>query len=224
LTPPFLLERRRTSRASVRTGDLLSQWRGYGSFGSGYAIGIKQELLTKGSTSDAGRLFFPAYELVSVEYDEALQRAILKAALRGFMTAVDSVLRSNSRLDLKVARPLAGLISTTALEILLKLLTFKSSFFHEEKEWRMVTLVSPKSTAIRFRQQNGMFVPYVELHLMPASRSSRNAILPIEELVVGPSPNHELVVASTSQYLESAGWSPRWTAIRVSKAPFRASL
>ena len=90
----------------------------------------------------------------------------------------------------------------------------KDPSFAEEQEWRLVCLpASFENDARQFRQGRSMLVPYY------THRFSTKAPVPIEELVVGPTPHPALARDATRALLSDYG-SPS-SNVRSSLIPYR---
>ncbi|WP_421693317.1 DUF2971 domain-containing protein [Aestuariivirga sp.] len=86
----------------------------------------------------------------------------------------------------------------------------KSEAFREENETRIVLAVPPDdSRAIRFRDASEMLIPYVEVF-------SGRRLLPITEVIVGPSPLQRRCAAGVVQFLRTHGLN---VAVRLSEIP-----
>jgi len=139
------------------SGDLLSQWRGYGR--GGYALGFESAALLSLPTLDDGT----AVELLRVEYgDEA------KARMLG--RVIDEALH----LDPSVSPYWFG-----PLNIALRgLATIKDSGFSEENEWRLYALPRGSFTLEKSRAlPSGAIAPYIEIPL---------PITALKRIVIGP--------------------------------------
>ena len=159
-----------------RNGDLLSQWRGYGGAGGGYALGLDLPL-----TRATG---WEWWDLVEVVYEESQQRQRF---------------RSFFERTLKRAReePWQGPghpwppIADIQREALYLLATCKSPAFSEEQEIRLVTwrhISAPLD--VKWRPGRNLPVPYVEVSLTEDSSLWRGKP-PVVDIVVGPTSHFE---------------------------------
>jgi hypothetical protein len=161
-------------------GDLLSQWRGYGAKGGGYAIGLQPG-------SNMQHMVGTPYRLIKVVYDRTRQRETVRFILDEFCKVIEA---HSSPADVaKVKEPLVEAIFDERIltwqynmpspldffcqEVIHKLSAvatiMKDDRFSSENEWRLVHM-QPKATKIahadlRFRPAYGLLVPYIELHL-----------------------------------------------------------
>ena len=176
-----------------RGGDLLSQWRAYGAFGGGYALGFPPADLF-GTSSNARE---PVRILRPVLYDRDKQVGILKHWMR------TSVPRRKWDHD------------SILFEILLlfdRLMTFKHPSYSEEGEWRLIqfgrVVGGPSLWPASFRVRGNQVVPYGDLDLT-RSRGSRRGKLPIIEIVCGPTISRERGLKALRQLCESLGYRCR---------------
>ncbi|MEZ4503104.1 MAG: DUF2971 domain-containing protein [Dehalococcoidia bacterium] len=180
-------------------GDLLSQWRGYGSLGGGYAIGFDTRRLACPPSPHPQ----PARFLNRVIYDPAVQLGVLEniaTAMLGLFAAADS-----SGEETTAAR--ARVFSTLG-EVAGFAFNFKDPAWSEEQEWRGVyVLPEGQLEGVRFRPAGGVAVPFVSLR-MGADDDGR---LPIREVVVGPTLNAEMAMKCSSSH-------SRATATRMSRS------
>jgi hypothetical protein len=175
-------------------GDLLSQWRGYGSSGGGYAIGF-----------DAARLASPPSPypqpdrfLNRVIYEEETQLRVLRATadkmLELFATA------DPNRHEMTGAR--ARLFAALG-EVVGFVFSFKDPAWAEEQEWRSVyVLPTNELDGVEFRPSGGIAVPYVTLAMGQ-----------------GPGLDNETGVRAVELLLASTGYSD--VEITISAVPLR---
>ena len=142
--------------------DLLSQWRAYGAQGGGFAVGLKADEI--GLSSDVPIC------LRKVIYDPDRQSRLVEATL----TRTGELL-----LELAPNEEPAG--AEQVIPIVVHFLedhlaeftfTFKNPVFQEEKEWRVVLPILPYEVsdawrAARFRDSDGLLVPFVPLMVGP---------------------------------------------------------
>ena len=186
----------------ARHGDLLSQWRGYGATGGGYAVGF-----------DPGRLLGrtqyekePYRVLRKVEYSrpkqtrvvrEWLQRSVLKASLEEAEYALLFLFSDH-------------------------LMNFKDSSYAEEGEWRLLLFGRHTDNSwvwpTKYRVRGGQIVPYADLDLTQ-SKGPLKGRLPINAIVCGPSVNWHRARKSLSSLCESLGYRCRlhegWEPVEV---------
>lgn len=96
----------------------------------------------------------------------------------------------------------------------------KDPAFAEEKEWRLVAPVYPKTdaeaVALQFRDGPLGVTPFVSLNLR-----GEDGLVPVAEIVVGPGHNPDLRVQAIRMLLEGQGFEYGRVQVRVSDVPFR---
>ena len=147
-------------------GDLLSQWRGYGSADGRFSLGFQ---LSQFSERDVLQLPRP------VEYEAARQREQVRRAIEvACGTAADAD-----------DNPQNAWSCATSLTFHLRriMCLFKHAGFSEEQEWRSVTTMSPMDDlrGITFEAVRGVPRPYIVM--LAGSRTSTR--LPVIEVCVG---------------------------------------
>jgi hypothetical protein len=185
------------------SGDLLSQWRGYGNYGGGYAIGIKvKESEFKVDNSHS-------YELINLLYDETKQRTLLKQLIDGVIAELQTRLpQIGGKENLTEQNPHFTAIVDDADSIFRRVtIRFKSPGFAEEKEWRFISGIptiqvngveTNQVNGVKFRDAKGILIPYIEL----------NTDLPAIEIVsihCGPTLHPELSARSVGMLLAQHG-------------------
>lgn len=204
-------------------GDLLSQWRAYGAFGAGFAIGLRRHFLLGRSEKERP----PFRKLSPVLYDRRRQERILREWL-GKVVNPD-------RLTEQVEFRLLELFSDV-------LMTFKHPSYEAEGEWRLVQFGrvlagygSPEMvvTPPHFRVRKDGIIPYADLDLTRSQGTLRGK-LPVVEIVCGPTVHRERGLKAIRQLAEAQGFdlqdeAGRWPqrrarrprlVIRSSSAPF----
>lgn len=192
LTVSDKIERGRVFLASFCSdGDLLSQWRGYGVSGGGYALGFDPERLLgpKPFENEPFRVLRP------VVYDLEQQRATLTRWLNRYLV--------RSRVEVEEAKlPLLDLFST-------HLMTFKNPNYSEEGEWRLIQFGRYTDDSwvlpMKFRVRGGQIVPYADIDLT-RSKGRLRGKLPIRSIVFGPSVNPERARKALTFLCESQGY------------------
>jgi hypothetical protein len=151
-------------------GDLLSQWRGYGDFGGGYAVGVRAAELDL-----AGKL--AGVTLRPVVYERQAQTRIVEQTLARFCGEEQA---GGGPAERARARDLHARLAMQAI-------FFKHSSFSEEREWRAVAVVDHASAPdlVSFRPAGGVIVPFVELDMRGGTRT-RPERIPLGKIVCGP--------------------------------------
>ena len=186
-----------------QSGDLLSQWRGYGT-DHGYAIELKTDALT---TALGGfSTYPPAKGLAQVRYGSDAAADVVSLAVE----AVE---------DFNLNHP-GVKAEYKALHLAALLATIKNPGFHEEKEWRLFAafepgqqgpMVDPASHgATRFRSTPMAIVPYMEVQL------PSDAIVTVR---VGPGNSTDVREAGVRRLLNSLGSNAK---VLRSDVPLRA--
>jgi hypothetical protein len=188
-------------------GDLLGQWRGYGSSGGGFAIGFDTAGLVRPDSAHPQ----PRRFLHRVVYDEETQLRTLRRTADAMLAVLGSV---DPRSDLAESR--ARVFSTLG-ELVGFTTGFKDPAFAEEKEWRAVHVIpNGEFEEVRFRPSNGVAVPYINLRI----GTDPEGKLPITEVVRGPRVDSDTAVRSLELLLASNGYPD--VAITASSIPLRS--
>lgn len=158
--------------------DLLSQWRGYGNRGAGYAIGF-----------DTKRLEQPnfAFEFCKVIYSVEKQKQIINKILNAVRDSLFSRLTEVMNFD--SAQSLAEDHAVIFEDEVARYATFfKHETFREEQEWRLI--YSPTENApsnqIKFRSGRFGLIPYTEIGLPNGVSDDPGRILPVASVRIGP--------------------------------------
>lgn len=179
--------------------NLLSQWRAYGANGTGvsFEIEAKQFGWATGDQMPLG-----AMRLWRVEYEEAEQKDIIRAAIKFGRD--------------KPARPVEQRARAAAEAIRFFIPTFKSKDFSEEQEYRLIFTPGPNCLVpADFRISRQTLVPYYSLRkllvaaskALPGDHFAEGAKLPIVKVLVGPSPRGLLNKESIRMLLAQCAYS-----------------
>jgi hypothetical protein len=199
-----------------RKGDLLSQWRGYGSGGHGFAIGIDRQTIGIRTPLATPVNFFVA----KVVYNRNDQNAELSALIDPILNKLAETERDQG------AEAASSMMMARLGEIqracLLKLVTFKHPAYEAEEEWRAISIYERDipTTELHFRAQGSLLIPYVELDLSP-SAGHQTGKIPISEVIYGPTLNPPLTQKSLRLLLDKHGYPWTHTTIWPSEIPFR---
>ncbi len=94
--------------------------------------------------------------------------------------------------------PIGGAIRVWSARFALLAPTIKHGAFKDEQEWRLISnLVSPEDSRWRVRAGRSMLIPYISITLAPVG-----AYLPIQDVVVGPTPHMDLAIRAVGILLE----------------------
>ncbi len=196
-------------------GDLLSQWRGYGQAGGGYAIGIQPRY---GNAAPEG---VPRIVLRKVFYELKDQEQLIDESisqLEALWTHVTS--KTNDEPTLMEAQK--KILSFFRQEVGDYIWCFKNAAFREEKEWRFSYITGakdPKKRPVKFRPGPGSISPYVELDLFKLLDSEARA-LQVCEVICGPTLHPHHSVEAVKHLLAVHGYEN--VEARASSVPLRA--
>jgi hypothetical protein len=159
-------------------GNDLSQWRAYGSRGTGYALGFDSAGLLK------LRFEGTSFEYFKVIYDHEIQKALLK----DFLYSTFNWLMSERETGIEITEADRDILRLYFLDWLQSiLLRMKRYDFHHENEWRLTfrnLRGLRNSTDPDFRvSEAGIFVPYCPL------KPEEGQLLPLRRIIIGPSSN-----------------------------------
>jgi hypothetical protein len=189
-------------------GDLLGQWRGYGSSGGGYAIGFDPSGLVCPPT----RYPQPDRFLNRVIYDEIRQVEILGGVADAMLELFGDVPTTGPEMTEARAKVFSALGEVAGY-----VFSFKDPAWADEKEWRAVYVVpSGEFDGVQFRPGGGVAVPFVSL----AMGTDPDGRLPIRRIVQGPAVDPEMSAKSLELLLTSNGYRDVDTAL--STVPLRA--
>lgn len=188
-------------------GDLLSQWRGYGGDGNGFAIGFDRFILKELTESEMWRL-------EPCVYDPKIQSRkiskLIASTIGPKFKGHPSYRTPEGVTTIFVMTPDSRLLSD--LSHLSPLL--KHPAFREEREWRL-TLPENFATETHHRPGQSMLIPYCHIPLT----STTNKLNCIREIVIGPGPHPELSEKSLQSLLKTIGLDR--VQIRQSQVPYR---
>ncbi|BBE47429.1 MULTISPECIES: DUF2971 domain-containing protein [Rhodococcus] len=193
--------------------DLLSQWRGYGDGGGGYAIGFRREALPKFCEVHPSLILtYPHLALTQlyeaphdVKYGAMEATKFMKECAQE--TADDLELVAAGKKTLTWPDTFRSVCATWLTRV-------KHQAFKEEAERRFIVSDSAKS-GCEFRAGQIGLIPYKKLHF-PITYEGKPTV---SEIVIGPGSHRELRKKSVQRLLRQIG-SPD-TEVRLSDAPFR---
>lgn len=176
-------------------GDLLSQWRGYGAQGGGFAIGFDRLRLRNYCQNNDITNPLPLI------YDkEEQRRPVLNLTRRACEIAAKHDLKANDFQDFNNAFTFH--LTTYMPQI-------KNPAFKEESEWRLLRTGSNETP--KFRPVRGIIVPYLELSNIPSDV--------FRSVTLGPAVEPEFALRPTKLFLESHGMTH--VEVRQSQIPLR---
>ncbi|MES2019578.1 MAG: DUF2971 domain-containing protein [Pseudomonadota bacterium] len=204
----------------------LSQWRGYGG-DVGISIGFEVKSFMRA-------FGYPDCKLGSVLYDEEKKRSLIKtfflfyceAYRRDLNRTIKVLQRDMTRKD---HLPITG-YDTGIHSLYFELITAcKHSDFVDEHEVRLfyaeysetLNWANLSSAKTRFRKGNGFLAPYTTIEDIRISRQNnyKKERLPIDEVMIGPSPSADLAAISVRRFLDNQGYSN--IPVRTSTSPYR---
>jgi hypothetical protein len=224
-------------------GDLLSQWRGYGATGSGYAVGFRSGAIQHLSPDAALNRIL----LRKVIYDQDEQGQIVQEWLDGIYGAellwrktYDDWLNTSGSSskgfkgfiesfspDSQVRRGFKLLVSSSKERfqkadqyfkrfLIECLICFKDPHYHEEDEWRAIQF-GDANLDVYFRDSNGRIIPYCKLDITHAGQPSGK--LPIRTVLYGPTLEHAETSLALRMLLQRSGYAD--VQVEPSKIRFR---
>ena len=204
--------------------DSLDMWRYYSKGKSGYGLRCSADLFSSKKSSPRGEggtavpdevAPFVDIHAYPVIYDDAAKKKILRELISDAFCAYGRI--EDERVAEK-GRAAKGLIQTVLKRLQFE---FKHECYASEHEYRFV-VYRPKEDVkaefslngvpeLRFRAQDGILVPYVDLAI-----EGGNAFL--KEVLVSPFIENEFVLDTTREYLAQCGYDCE---VRQSELPVR---
>ena len=178
----------------TENGNLLSQWRGYCTYGKGISIGIDSARIRRICESEGFVIGKCIYDYRRKEnIAKQIVEAVIKVALeRGPSTKFHPM---NSYY---------GLFKEIEPELLVISAILKDQAFHEENEWRIISkpISNYLEHPIQYREGDAMLIPYLELPLyIEKENPSVKQCMLFDEVILGPTNNINLSMNSVSEYL-----------------------
>ncbi|HEX4808727.1 MAG TPA: DUF2971 domain-containing protein [Bryobacteraceae bacterium] len=181
--------------------NLLTQWKTYGAWGSGFSIGFDRKSLESALTALVQRpplSLMPSLSLgddtepnlARILYSEVEQRRLFKFAFYRYA----SLLSSDSAQS-QIAHCATAIADNAALSAS----RFKHPGFESEKEWRII-VQSGANLDLSFRPSNRTVIPYIKTEKQPGNR------LPIVSITIGPTLDRELSWQSVLMLLIARGY------------------
>lgn len=180
-------------------GDLLSQWRGYGRGGDGYAIGIDAASLVAKRES-MGEFFFG-----KVEYDSDRQRQLLALVIETLVSGVAPHVAAEPSATKAAALDECARLMRRVLWF--ALVTFKDPTFVSEQEWRVISILSHREseTRVKLRAAGNRLAPYLDLDFKQ-SKALPEGKIPIVEVRHGPTLQPAMAKAGLKLLLRRYGY------------------
>lgn len=200
-----------------REPDLLSQWRGYGGSQQGVSIVfdesellnlLRRSALSKKAVGTIGNLTLDKYFVSAkdIDYKEAEETITIKEQIKDYWNGYGDYIKSlengsDNHHEIDYMKWLVGSITPF----------FKHKGFQEEGEFRILIGNYNGLSAVSFRENGRLIIPYMNLNDIGK--------LPIKEVVIGPSADSEYVHKSLRMFLNARGYSA--VKLKSSNIPFR---
>ena len=205
-------------------GNLLSQWRGYGQLGGGFAVGFASQDVGRYAaeilSSYQGNPKDLAVFLRKVEYKEDEQRDLVRGWIRFLVDTLAAVKDHRAMLDAELwTTGPAGVVARMIYECLV---CFKHHGFAEEGEYRLIQqgrIGSEDVCKVAFRARSGRLVSYAPL-TFEAQADARSNNLPIKSITYGPTLDSQAAERAVRWLLENHRFDAEGVLIQASGIPF----
>ena len=196
--------------------DDLEQWKAYSKNGSGICIGFN----TKLKTNFPHFMLGPVWMLHKVIYDDNIKCRILHLIIFKYLYEFKKDLQKNPKyIDIDdYAQSLSQSLTHTFIN-------FKHKSFEQEKEVRLVCKVKDIQKDFHkknYRTVNNIIVPYVCTYDIILNNKDGSKfkvdMLPISEIIVGPTINQEITIDSIENFTNDLGYK---NIVKTSKVPYR---
>lgn len=207
----YLLEELNNSRNNIyvgsfsENGDLLSQWRAYGSSNSGYAIGFSSEKLGEVARNHG-------FYLSKCIYDFEIQEKIIRELIVKQLISGSFPDPAPYKYSMKTGdyTDLDATVFWHELSLLAPLI--KDKAFQEEQEWRLISGSTIYLQHTEFRKGVSFIIPYFPLHLSPINEL-------ISSIIISPTPHPEISQETLRMLLIKENFSH--LNLPLSRVPFR---
>lgn len=188
--------------------DDLSQWRGYGSAGDGYALGFSSAKLQE-MAKGQGRW------LVPVAYGEDAERRVVQ-----FLSDAELIMKDIPDNELEDAANEANFIGQFVSAFWSGIAcSVKHEAFRAESEWRIITPQdSMRPEDVMFQPKRGYVQAFSQIPFRSAHGKTNPAFNPIEEILIGPRESHKLALQSVEYLRDSLLHTVR---VGCSRAPLQ---
>lgn len=182
-------------------GDGLVQWQLYGKGGQGVSIGFDFSKLRASmdwEEEEEEENMGAAYRLIKIEYDKNQQMKMCRKLWQEARKAYTIVEGESEKRKERFANWCVNRMLALAL-------SFKQEGLRDEDEWRAVPVYMgdnyPKD--LKFRESNGLLVPYLEMRV---TAGLNKPLPPIREIIFGPVMHDSSIEESIRLLLESNGY------------------
>ena len=192
-------------------GNLLSQWRSYCPQAKGVSLGFEAAKLCTSTTRQS-------WQVGKCIYDTRKQGEIAETILGEIERLAEKRGENTDPSKRHPSNSFHDIFEEIEDDLLLVAALLKHPAFHEEEEWRVVSPVITNyvTTPIEYREGPSMLVPFMNFRL-PEKPDGR---VDIEHVILGPTPNQDISMASLSNYLSKSGASPR-RGVAYCQIPYR---
>lgn len=176
-------------------GNLLSQWRAYAQHGAGFSLGFQFAPVSDSQDATMGQEF----RFRRVLYDKSKQLDMLAR----IFACIAAYLETASNFE-KATYTCSYLFTRMTSELSL---CFKHNAFQEENEWRALVLIDRTERfanlhEVKFRSSRNLLIPYIERKIA-APAGPWATWLPIDQIYIGPSNNHDLAEKSLQWLIDT---------------------
>jgi hypothetical protein len=192
-----------------RQPDLLSQWRGYSTGLTGYALGFKQDILKKyidfGSHQIGECLYIEDKHYIEIETKFAAQIEAVKVAFEKHQSPLEEGafaeqlhwLNGPNEVQKKACEDLLDDFWDSMIGKIISLRPFlKPHAFREESETRIV-VSAEEGKKLMYRDNANNLVPYLEIDITEVIKNGG-----LSCIVVGPSSHHGRAIQGVERFLE----------------------
>lgn len=198
-------------------GDLLSQWRGYGAVGGGYALGFLGRYV---GAQEVTSIVQPEPILRKIIYDRRTQERLVRAWLKGFAKLEQARRKTPNQTKARQrSDEWWGAFNMFLSECLN---CFKDPAYREEQEWRIIQFgrISLQDVIkASFRAGGARVVPYVQLDLNPVKGPYRGK-LPVRLICYGPTLDPKVTERSLHLLCAAYGYDESRMTVKRSGVPF----
>lgn len=193
--------------------DDLSQWRAYSGGEGGYSIGFKTSDLA--TVAGAGKSY-----LAPIEYRPNVHSEMAnKVAKQSFIFFSKGL---SARLGVNRDEWIDAFFQSWSEAITWLAPITKHHKFEAEREWRLVRQLQPNDVPnMKYRQRQMMMSRHVPLNLGFEPKPKKRPILPIAEIIVGPSRHKNISRISVGDLLRTHEYDLTGIKITVSEVPYQ---